>query len=289
MKTTILFLFLPFLIFSQTSSQIIDFKTNEPIPFVNVWIKGSQSGTTSNDNGKFELALKAQDTLVLSAVGFEGREIPFKSVSDILIMNRSVEKLEAVNIEQPYFSKERRFGKIKPGTYNSAFSCGTTPWMVGSNIPYDTVFTQTPFLKKIVISTYSNIKNARFAIRLYAGNDSLFKRALNDSPIITIAKRGQRKTEINLSSLNFKFPKEGLKVVLEFLIIEENKHLYRAKSKKTGKTRTYTSYEPRFWVRKKKDLKSSHIAYRNGKWRKRESAFHEKPNSELAIQLVMSD
>jgi hypothetical protein len=117
MNIRLLLLFLPFLSFSQ-SVLIQDSQSKEPIPFVNIWIKGSQSGTTSNENGKFELVMKAGDTLVLSAIGYERLEVPFRSFESTVTMNRSVEQLDAVVIERPKFEKEQTFGKIRLSKYN---------------------------------------------------------------------------------------------------------------------------------------------------------------------------
>ena len=46
-----------------------------PLPGTNVTIKGSTSGTTTNQNGQYAIAASANDVLVFSFVGFVTQEI----------------------------------------------------------------------------------------------------------------------------------------------------------------------------------------------------------------------
>ena len=72
---SLIFLFLTDLAQGQVSvikGKIMDEKTNEPLPFVNIGIKGQSSGTFSDSNGAFRLELqKGEYSLVLSSVGYE--------------------------------------------------------------------------------------------------------------------------------------------------------------------------------------------------------------------------
>jgi outer membrane receptor protein involved in Fe transport len=60
--------------------------SKEPIPSVSVIVKGSQSGTLTDDRGNFRLSTtqKTPFTLILSSVGFETREISVNSLSETL-------------------------------------------------------------------------------------------------------------------------------------------------------------------------------------------------------------
>ncbi len=79
-KITILF----FAFFSGLNIQALeiqgvvrDTKSNEPLPFVNIWLKGTSIGTMSDVAGYFKLNLKSakNDTLVFSSVGYVQKEI----------------------------------------------------------------------------------------------------------------------------------------------------------------------------------------------------------------------
>jgi len=50
-------------------------KTNDALPFVNIWFKGARHGTMSDINGDFNLPLVKNDTLCFSSVGYFSKEI----------------------------------------------------------------------------------------------------------------------------------------------------------------------------------------------------------------------
>lgn len=62
---------------SVISGKVIDTHTEETLPGVNVLVKGTSTGTSTDANGEYELNVKSsQDTLVFSFVGYRTREIP---------------------------------------------------------------------------------------------------------------------------------------------------------------------------------------------------------------------
>ena len=73
--------------FAQTkiSGVIMDGEYNETLAGANVLVKGSQDGTTTDLDGKFELTTSAQSgTLVVSFLGFESKTINFNATSNTL-------------------------------------------------------------------------------------------------------------------------------------------------------------------------------------------------------------
>src|SRR5699024_5957843 len=55
---------------------ISDASTGEPLPGVNILVKGTSAGTSSNADGSYELTVPSlQDTLVVSFVGFQTKEV----------------------------------------------------------------------------------------------------------------------------------------------------------------------------------------------------------------------
>lgn len=49
---------------------ILDSETNDPIPGVNVMIKGTTTGTATDLNGKYEITANSEDILVFSYIGY---------------------------------------------------------------------------------------------------------------------------------------------------------------------------------------------------------------------------
>ena len=57
---------------SVIKGKILDEKTSDPMPFVNIGVKGQSSGTFSDSNGSFRLELpKGEYDLIISSVGYE--------------------------------------------------------------------------------------------------------------------------------------------------------------------------------------------------------------------------
>ncbi|HRA71284.1 MAG TPA: carboxypeptidase-like regulatory domain-containing protein, partial [Flavobacterium sp.] len=72
-KLLFLLLFLPFSVLAQgtLSGTVVDSKSNQPIPGVNVVISGSTTGTQTDFDGKFKLAkLNKGDKIVFSFIGY---------------------------------------------------------------------------------------------------------------------------------------------------------------------------------------------------------------------------
>ncbi|MFH5884673.1 SusC/RagA family TonB-linked outer membrane protein [Halalkalibaculum sp. DA3122] len=68
------------------SGQITDQSNGDPLPGVNVVVKNSTTGTATNSEGNYELEVRSlQDTLVVSFVGFERKEIPIDGRTTINI------------------------------------------------------------------------------------------------------------------------------------------------------------------------------------------------------------
>ncbi len=59
------------------SGQVTDISTNEGLPGVNVLVKGTTTGTTTDTEGNFQLNVPNNTTtLVFSSVGYEAKEVP---------------------------------------------------------------------------------------------------------------------------------------------------------------------------------------------------------------------
>lgn len=94
---TLLFLF-PLTIFGQTllSGHVYDQKTNQPIPFVNIQVKGKErKGTTTDVRGLFRLdPFVDKEVLIISHVGYFPQEITLlalKTRPDIFLVPMAVE------------------------------------------------------------------------------------------------------------------------------------------------------------------------------------------------------
>lgn len=66
------------------SGTVTDVESGEMLPGVNVMVKGTTTGTSTDTNGGFELSVESlQDTLVFSFVGYQTQEVPIGGRTEI--------------------------------------------------------------------------------------------------------------------------------------------------------------------------------------------------------------
>lgn len=82
-KLFFLFVFIPFITFSQSDSVkavvkiagvTVTSDSLKPVPFVNVLIKGNYTGTMGDYSGFYSIIAKAGDTLIFSSMGYRKEE-----------------------------------------------------------------------------------------------------------------------------------------------------------------------------------------------------------------------
>lgn len=81
----------------QVSGIVIDEKTREPLPFVNIGISGTRFGTASNIDGKFAIQIpKGQSILEFRYVGYEPQSIPATSSPMVVRLREQATSLREV-------------------------------------------------------------------------------------------------------------------------------------------------------------------------------------------------
>ncbi|MBD3725090.1 MAG: carboxypeptidase-like regulatory domain-containing protein [Flavobacteriaceae bacterium] len=286
-KFLVLFL-ISFSLSAQTKGVVKDSISDEPIPYVNIWVENETIGTTSETDGSFSLDIKEEKVLVFSALGYEIKKASSKT--DIILLKPKVFELKEVVIEQPKFNKE-----IEVGNYEtSGFRIGLGN--INSAVyfkPYDEMITH-PFLKEIKFLTKSEVENAKIRIKILSVNtDNSPGESLIDEEIIVSVKKGKSKNIVNFTEYRFKIPLVGFFISFEKLLIEDNKHYseYTYKDNQGNKvTRKSMSIEPELcfipieydiiwqstingnWTKSKKHILKNPKSYENLLMRK----YHDK-------------
>ncbi|HEY1111911.1 MAG TPA: TonB-dependent receptor [Chitinophagaceae bacterium] len=71
--------------------------TGQPLPGVSVLVKGSATGTSTNENGAFQIQAPSNGVLVISSVGFASKEIDIKGQTNVTVsLSSSSTDLEQV-------------------------------------------------------------------------------------------------------------------------------------------------------------------------------------------------
>ncbi|NER17965.1 carboxypeptidase-like regulatory domain-containing protein [Spongiivirga citrea] len=134
LKITQLFIFIfltaPILLQSQViSSKVIDAKTNEALPFVNVFL-ASKKGVITNAEGKFTFQLpkntKPADSLFISFIGYEQLGKPLQEFTeDVILLNPKAIELNTVIVTNKNLSAEEVIEKVEENiqtNYNFNFT-----------------------------------------------------------------------------------------------------------------------------------------------------------------------
>lgn len=297
MKKTFLLLITLFGInfsFGQIQSTIINAETNEPIPYANIWLKEG-NGTNSNKKGEFILdKVSDTSTVFFSAIGYHTKNLLVRQITKVIKLTPAIFQLHEVEIKNRRFDKQLIVGELKKSEIKSSQENLTgRAYKIGRYFEYQELFKETPYLQKIKVATKSRIKNATFNIKFYAVNTekNQAKDLIFHKNIIVSVKRGKRITEIDLSSYNLPFPKNGLLVSLEWLAIESNIGSPMKIKMMDGKKRTFPRLEPRFRTIERKTNEIGWNPY-NTVWQKNNfnNLFYiERSKYKPAIELTLNN
>lgn len=131
MKTILLFVIIilsNYYAYTQVvmSGEVIDKKTHEPLPYVNIGIEGKNVGTVSNVNGKFTISLRSTydyDTLKFSIVGYESKafiisELKKEFIEDgklVVSLKQNTTTLREVVINEKRRIRTKTLGNVNKG------------------------------------------------------------------------------------------------------------------------------------------------------------------------------
>lgn len=283
--------------FTQIKAVIIDSETKERIQYVNIWIEDENIGTTSNENGEFTLDNSSGKFLVLSRLGYENKRIEMTAFSDLILLNPKITELDEVVLKSIKEQRELVIGNFNDSDVGYYYASFDKPEIKARFFPFDSNYSNTPYLKKLKFRVYSNIRNAKFNVRLYSiGDNGEPNNPLYEKNIIGIVNKGMKNIELDLSGLDIAFPENGLFVSYEWLIIADNVFKTSFPIKNSQKQVEKIMYEPKVgFLPSEKDENS--WTYKDGKWGKVDK-FDETSNSPaqylnkfglLAIEITLTN
>lgn len=273
--------------FGQLKGVVINSKTKEHIPYVNIWVKNENKGTTSSEKGEFELKIEDSELILFSALGYETKQILSDSIQNKIELKPFINELEEVFINSNNMTQELVIGSFRKSKINHYFACGETPWMVSRYFEYKKMYEKTPFLQSIKVLSKSDLKDAKFNIRFYAVNDKGEPGDyLYSKNILGVARKGKKITEIDVLDLNIQFPRSGFFIAIEWLIIDANKFKYKITKKGFKEKFDAFTYEPAIGAVSSKTDQNSWV-FMQGRWRKLGNNTLDE-NNHLAIELKLT-
>lgn len=242
MKKYFLLLFLmSFYGFSQTKGIVVD-ENNKPIPYVSIWVENETIGTTSEENGQFEIHVSDNNkNLIFSSLGFE-KKIIKAADAKVVVLKSTAYDLKEIVVSNRKQTKEIEIGQSKTEILQ-AFDNG--PKIDAKFFPYRAAYNKTRFIKQISILTDSSIDNASIKIHLYSVDANGFPGdELLDKDFIVSLKKGVVKQKIDVSDFNLILPKTGIFVAYEKLLIANNRIEKKSTDSNTKITKSQITYAP---------------------------------------------
>lgn len=241
-NTAYFFLLFSCFVSAQIKGVVKDSLTGKPIPYVNIWVENENIGSTSEGNGTFFINTTAKNKkLIFSTLGFEKKIIKASEVSEVNLKPMAY-SLDEVVISKSIGTKKIEIGKTNSEIYQ-AFDNG--PKIDTKFFPYFSSYKKTKYLKQVSIYTDSRIENAIIKIHFYTVDSNGFPgEELLDKDFVVTVKKGTRINRFDLTEFNLKFPKNGLFVGFEKLMIEKNKTEKTITDLNTNITQTQKTYFP---------------------------------------------
>ncbi|MDI9256500.1 SusC/RagA family TonB-linked outer membrane protein [Flavobacterium sedimenticola] len=111
-KLLFLFLLLPFGAIAQSalSGVVVDGKSKQPLPGVNVIVQGAQNSTSTDFDGKFQLnGLKNGDKVVFSFIGYDSKTVTFSGQKSVNVsLDESANQLQEVVVQVGYGTVKKK-------------------------------------------------------------------------------------------------------------------------------------------------------------------------------------
>ena len=214
---------------AQQTMTVKDSITNEPIPFVSVYF-GNDTGGYTDENGKIAIPNEAAQ-IRLSHICYETKSIS-KITADsqtIILVPKSINLDEvAISARIPKRIKTTEVGSMKAKTQTK--HKGANGFEMALFIPYDSTWTETPYIHSILASldysthylVFTEIKNPiyatlRFDLRQTDAKTGAPKdESLIDGGIILPSGQKLGKDGISLTR-PIPFPQTGVFVVVEWI------------------------------------------------------------------------
>ena len=278
----------------QTTGEVLDSFTHSKITYVNIWIINQDFGTTTNKSGKFELRELADSSiLIFSAIGYKSKTYDIKNLPKSIFLKPITIELATITVISPKFRKKVRTGKIDKKITKFWRISYEQPWRMGKIFPYDSTYLKTPFVKAIEVLTKTHAERILQIHILEVGEGAVETWEILASNILKRVEEGQKITTIDLKPYQVKMPKSGVMIVVEWLIIDENRYEFEWKDKNGEMHNDGYFYEPSIGNIPNKTDENTWI-YKNGVWQKDEirKTTIENYNGKYAaliMELILSD
>lgn len=209
---------------------VLDHKTKEPIPFVNLSFLNTLKGTSTDEKGHFFLDLQTpylEKQVHISSLGYNDTIVVAKDIFKAKRFEMVEESFELDEVVvSGSFGSSDVLNPISSYSLTSGFSSSSTPWVLALYFP--NIGAQEKYIDKVTVFFQKNNRlkrpTSKFRLRIY-DVDSKTKTPINDILRKSIVLESDIKEDfvsIDLGALHLKIPKSGIYIGVEWLFVPYN-------------------------------------------------------------------
>jgi len=271
---------------------VFDYKTKEPIPYVNLSFLNTLKGTSTDEKGHFFLDLPTpylNKQLHISSLGYKDTIVV---ANDIFQAKRFEMVEESFELDEVIVSES--FGNsvvlnpISSYGLTSGFSSSSTPWVLALYFP--NIGAREKYIDKVTVFFQNNLKfkrpTAKFRLRIY-DVDSNTKKPNTDilrKSIVLESDVEENFVSIDLGALNLKIPENGIFIGVEWLFVPYNWYRNTFEHPITKKKMVEDRFAPTFGAVYNKNQNFKTMVYGMGEWT--DFKVKSKDNSENLIPAI---
>lgn len=221
-KAVLLFLFICSLLNAQNPVYLKDKTSGLPVAYANIW-KENKMYATSDSLGVFYADDKYLDAdLKITAVGYKAKSHKIKESGTTIYLETEAIQLDEVKVVKKLNKNVAKLGKAKRGDTVYGVQYDSKTGMCAKYFPNKA---NVGFVNKVKFCATTSERNRIVNLIFYSvGENGKPKEILNSENKIVSLKKGTHIVEVDVSNLDIEFPKEGIFVVIQHLLLEQNKN-----------------------------------------------------------------
>ena len=267
----VLFCFMCVWLQAQTTVHLKDKESKMPVAYANIW-KAQSLYRTADSSGVFSVDAKDRTNYFkITCVGYH--DTIAKITNEIFLRPNKID-LDEVKLVKRKFAKTVKLGKAKRGDSHYGVQWDTKIAMTAKYFPNNS--NQGKYLSKAKFFTTTTAKNRLISVSVYSvGSDGKPNEILNTEHLIYKLKKGTYEVEADLNFLNIEFPDNGIFIIIQHPLLEQNKSYSKNSNHPNG-----FFYEPLISIDKTKEFTESW--YFQEEWK-------QSIGYSLNVELLLSD
>ncbi|NNT70745.1 hypothetical protein HKT18_00820 [Flavobacterium sp. IMCC34852] len=229
-EITVLFCLVCTLFQAQTAVHLKDKETKMPVAYANIW-KAESLYRTADSTGVFSVDDNDKTNFFkITCVGYH--DTIAEITPEILLRPNKIDLAE-VKLVQRKFEKTLKLGKAKRGDNHYGVQWDTKMAMTAKYFPNNGI--KGKYLSKAKFFATATSKNRLISVMVYSvGDDGKPNEILNKETLIYKLKKGTHTVEADLNALNIEYPANGIFIIIQHPLLEQNKNYSKDNSHPNG-------------------------------------------------------